>query len=733
MHIAKIGVLMGGMSIEKEVSLSSGRTICDHLDTNRYNAIPLFQSQNNKLYLLPWSFLYRGKIKDFEHRLHKEATLITWDDLKKYVDFIYIAQHGRYAEDGCLQGTLEVLNIPYLGSKILGSALGMNKSIQKKILQSHNITTPKSVTITSEQLSESIILKLLEENNLDYPLVIKPAQEGSSLGVRIALNKEQLISGIEYAMKIDPHSEQPVLIEEKIEGMEFTCVTLINPKTGNILALPPTELTLNQGSHILDFEHKYMPGYAQKFTPARCSEKDSLKIQETCLAVMNALHFSTISRIDGFLKKDGSIVIIDPNTLCGMAPSSFFFNQAAQLNMSHTEIINYLIESEFKNYNVTSSKNTKENMNISLNKKIRIGVLLGGNSNEKETSLNSGRNVCYKLSPEKYEVTPLFLDSKMDIYPLDQKLLVHNTTSEIEYDLDRSKKITWSSLPEKFDFIFIALHGGFGENGAVQGMLEMLKMPYNGSSVLASALAMNKYETNTFLKTEGFDVPKGILLKKNEWNINKNQKLKEIQNLISFPIIIKPHDDGCSVMVSKAKDESELSDAIELIFSNNKDYALIEECIIGMELTVGVIGNENKVQALPPSQAVASNGILSIEEKFLPGAGENQTPAPLSNDVLIFIKKIIEQVYIAVGCSGYARIDCFYQKAEESPTKNDRIVILEINSLPALTPATCLFHQAAEVGIKPMELIDKIVNLGIEKHRKNSYITKNQLQEFENI
>ncbi len=733
MHIAKIGVLMGGMSIEKEVSLSSGRTICDHLDTTRYNAIPLFQSQDNKLYLLPWNFLYRGKIKDFEHRLHTEATLITWDDLKNYVDFIYIAQHGRYAEDGCLQGLLEVLNIPYLGSKIFGSALGMNKSIQKKVLKSHKIATPQSITIEPQKLSESNLLKLLKEQNLQFPVIIKPCQEGSSLGVSIVLNAKDLLTNVQYAMFIDPYNPQPVLIEEKIEGMEFTCVTLVHPETGKILALPPTELTLNKDSYILDYEHKYMPGYAQKYTPARCSQKDILNIQETCLSVMKALHFSTISRIDGFLKKDGSIVIIDPNTLCGMSPSSFFFNQAAQLNMSHTEIINYLIESEFKNYKGFTSSNKKESMNTTFNKKIRIGVLLGGASNEKETSLNSGRNVCYKLSPEKYETTPLFLDSKMDIYPLNQKLLVHNTTAEIEYDLDRSSKISWASLPEKFDFIFIGLHGGLGENGAVQGMLETLKIPYNGSSVLASALAMNKYETTSFLKSEGFDVPQGILIKNTEWNNNKIEILDNIQKTINFPFIIKPHDDGCSVMVSKAKNQEELVHAIESIFAHNKDFALIEECIVGMELTVGVIGNGSNVQALPPSQAVASNGILSIEEKFLPGAGENQTPAPLSNEILNYVKKIIEQVYIAAQCSGYARIDCFYQTAEQSPTKKDRVVILEINSLPALTPATCLFHQAAEVGIKPMELIDKIVNLGFEKHSLNLSLNNVKISEIENL
>lgn len=146
-----------------------------------------------------------------------------------------------------------------------------------------------------------------------------------------------------------------------------------------------------------------------------------------------------------------------------------------------------------------------------------------------------------------------------------------------------------------------------------------------------------------------------------------------------------------------------------------KEFALIEEQIAGMELTVGVVGNE-KAYALPPSQTIAASKILSMEEKFLPGAGENQTPAPLVQKTIKFIQKIMEEVYETIGCKGCVRIDCFYQTAKESPTNTERVVIIEINTLPAMTPATCLFHQAAEIGIKPMDFVDLIVELGLEEH-----------------
>lgn len=708
----RVGVLMGGLSIEKEVSFNSGRTICDHLDAHTYDIIPIFQTNNNQLFILPWHFLYRGKISDFEHRLEKEAKKIIWDDLKTLIDFVYIAVHGRYAEDGTLQGFLEILQIPYLGTKVLGSALGMDKTLQKKILHLNGITTPKGISLQPHEIvnNSTSILKDLEQKNLTFPLIVKPNQEGSSLGISVVFTEKELLPALIAARDIHAGEQQPVLVEEKLEGMEFSCITLFDSQTQKPISLPPTEVVIEKGSHIHDYDQKYMPGRAQKFTPARCSSKILKQIQKACLQTMQALHFATMSRIDGFVKKDGTVVIVDPNTLSGMAPSSFFFNQAAEIGMSHTDLINHLIETELR---ISGLQKTSLIQDKSMNtKKLRVGVLLGGTSNEKEISLESGRNVCYKLSPHQYQVTPLFVDRAMELYPLSQRLLVHNSTIEIQNDLDRSTKITWNALPEKFDFIFIGLHGGAGENGSVQGTLEMLGLPYNGSGVAASALCMDKYETNKLLAAQGFEVPKNILVEKQYWQNNKKQVLEKIEKELPLPFIIKPHDDGCSVMVQKVKAFKDTESALNTIFKDNKTHALLEEFIDGMELTVGVIGNENP-QALPPSQTIVTGEILSIEEKFLPGAGENQTPAPLPKKSLEHIQKTIAKAYKILGCSGYARIDCFYQ--------NNRVIILEINTLPGMTPATCIFHQAAEVGIKPMEFIDRIIALGLEKHTKKPF------------
>lgn len=622
----RVGVLMGGKSIESEVSFNSGRTVCDHLDTVRYDVIPIFQTRSGTLYLLPWHFLHRGKITDFEHRLATEAQKICWDNLKTLIDFMYIAVHGRYAEDGTLQGMLEVLGIPYLGSDIFGSAVGMNKVIQKQLLKIHGIDVPNGIVCYPEQIKDNNLEKLkkeIEQQNITLPLVVKPHKEGSSLGVTIVHTWKDLLQAIKYACHIHPGEQQAVLIEEKLVGMEFSCITITDYKTGKWLPLIPTEVVPDSDINFFDYEQKYMPGRCREFTPPRCDVTITKKIQNTCVIANKALGFSNISRIDGFVTKDNRIVIVDPNSLSGMGPASFLFREAAELNMSHTDLINYLIETDLHTYgmlNTIIKQEEKETAKMKI-KKIRVAVLMGGNTNEREVALESGRNIFYKLSPQKYEALPIFVDNNMELFHINQKLLVRNSTQEIQSLLEPGMKINWSDLPNIADFVFIGLHGGLGENGGVQGALEMLNMPYNGSSVFASSLCMDKYKTNQFLKSYGFETPQALLLAKDEWLADRNAAIATIMKQFALPIIIKPNDDGCSVMVQKAKNEKDIAPALESIFSKSKSFALIEECITGMELTVGVIGNETP-QALPPSQAISSADILSIEEKFLPGAGK---------------------------------------------------------------------------------------------------------------
>lgn len=723
----RVGVFMGGRSIECEVSFNSGRTICDHLDSSRYDIYPIFQTFDGKLYLLPWKFLHRGKIADFIHRLDDEATLLRWDELKTMINFVYIAVHGRYAEDGTLQGMLEVLGIPYLGTKVLGSALSMNKGMQKMMLEHHEISVPRGILLPAykaDTLTGEEIMMQLSESGLSFPLIVKPAHEGSSLGVCVVEHENDLQQAVYHAATIDPRHHQAVLIEEKVIGMEFVSVLLEdalgrdkNSQSG-WRALSVTEVVTEQGTDFFDYEQKYMPGRAAKITPARCSQQAYQDIVSACTKTAEILSLAGTVRVDGFLTADGRVVIIDVNPLTGMAPATFLFHQAAEAGMGHADLINRLIDTSLKAYgmNVLIEHGSHEYKQQAA-AQCRVAVLLGGDSHEREISLESGRNVCYKLSPQKYEVIPIFVNEKMELFKLDQTLLLQNSTREIAHRVEPEQKLAWADLPAVCDFVFIALHGGRGENGSVQGALEMLGLPYNGSGVLTSSLCLDKFRTNTFLRDQGFDVPMSTVVERACWHDEKKlQVLDEIEGKFTYPLIIKPHNDGCSVLVTKAANRLQLIEAVEMIFATEKDVALIEEYIQGMELTCGVYGNAVPT-VLPASWSVSKGSVLSIEEKFLPGEGENQTPAPLSLAAEKLVQQVLGSVYSLLGCAGYVRIDCFYQTAEQSPTKQERVVILEINTLPALTPATCLFHQAAEVNIKPMDFIDMIVQMGFEQHQ----------------
>lgn len=313
----RVGVLMGGRSIEREVSFNSGRTICDHLDVQKFEIIPIFQSYTGQLYLLPWHFLHRGKISDFYNRLDSEAQKIKWDDLKNSVDFIYLALHGRYGEDGTVQGILEILNIPYLGAKVFGSALIMDKVAQKVILETNEINTPKDIIINSSEIKNLTVEKILsnlEKNKINLPVVVKPAHEGSSFGVSVIYKEKDILNAVKIASSCTPGIIQSVLIEEKLEGMEFVCVCLQKPNK-EWFTLSVTEVIIENGYDFYDYAQKYMPGRATKITPARCNKDLHKKILDTCLKVTKLLYFNAISRIDGFLTKDGHVYIIDPNSL----------------------------------------------------------------------------------------------------------------------------------------------------------------------------------------------------------------------------------------------------------------------------------------------------------------------------------------------------------------------------------------------------------------------------------
>jgi D-alanine-D-alanine ligase len=326
------------MSSEREVSLNSGRNVFDNLDREAYDPRAIFMDGEGRFWAIPWQLISQNTTKDITERLEREARRISYEDLKEEIDFAFISLHGKFGEDGCLQGLLELLGIPYTGPGVLASALGMDKHIQQRILQAAGIAVPESALIREEawRIDREEVMKTIL-TRFRPPLFTKPQREGSSIGVTLVRDEESLAVGIEKALLWD----RAVLVEEYLEGTEFSSIIL--EEDGEPWALDLTEIIPQ--SEYFTYDDKYMPGRCRKFTPPKNIAPEMAEtIKQEAVRAFKALGFRSYGRIDGFYLKDGRILITDPNSASGMAPSSFFFEQAACAGMLPATIISRLID-----------------------------------------------------------------------------------------------------------------------------------------------------------------------------------------------------------------------------------------------------------------------------------------------------------------------------------------------------------------------------------------------------
>jgi D-alanine-D-alanine ligase len=340
--------------------------------------------------------------------------------------------------------------------------------------------------------------------------------------------------------------------------------------------------------------------------------------------------------------------------------------------------------------------------------KLRVGIIMGGLSSEKEVSLESGRNIFSKIDRRKYDPIPIFMDSRAALWEIPVKLIMRNSTSDIEEDLaEEAKPIPYESLKERVDVVCLGLHGKYGEDGCMQGLLELLGVPYTGSGVLASAIGMNKYVCRRILEISGIDGPRTIPIPRRRWETERADVTEEIAREIGFPCVVKPCREGCSTAVKKVIAAEGLPDAVDNAFLWD-NMALVEEFLTGMEVTCGVVGVDAP-EALIPSETIPTDDVLSLEDKFLYGQGENKTPARLPGEQIEKIRETAVATFRTLNLKGYARIDMFVRD-------DGRVAVLEPNTLPGMTPSTVLFHQAAASGITQAGLIDRIIQSALEVH-----------------
>ncbi len=338
----------------------------------------------------------------------------------------------------------------------------------------------------------------------------------------------------------------------------------------------------------------------------------------------------------------------------------------------------------------------------------RIGVILGGMSAEREASLASGRQVCVHLNPERYSAIPLFMDLDGRLWNIPHKLLIQNTTRDIMPRLEgEAARVRYEELRSLIDLAFIALHGKYGDDGCVQGMLEMLRIPYTGSGVLASAVCMDKHMAHRLLKQAGLEAAREVLVEDLDWEEDPEGVRQRIMEMVGLPCVVKPDREGSSIGVSVVREEKGIDDALREAFSWD-NLALVEELLEGLEFSCIVLGNDD-LQPLMPTETATRHEYLTYEDKYMPGQSQKITPPRVSKEVIKSIQDEVVKAYRALGMANYGRIDGFL-------VNGGRILITDPNTSSGMNPSSFLFHQAADIGLNPMMLFDRLMELALEAH-----------------
>ncbi len=332
MQKIRVGIVMGGLSSEREVSLESGRNIYSKMPRQRFDPIAIFMDSRGGLWDIPLKMLMRNSTRDIEEDLAEEARPVPYESLPERIDLVFIGLHGKYGEDGCFQGLLELLKVPYTGSGVLSSALGMDKFTCRKILAADDIAVPLTFSLDKKKWetdARDTQLKMIHDQT-GFPCVVKPAREGCSTAVKKVISAAGLPAAVEEAFLWD----NTVLIEEFIRGTEVTCGVIGNREP---LALVPSETIPT--NDILSLEDKFLYGQGENKTPARLPEPILQNIREMAIKTFTSLGLMGYARIDMFVRESGQIVVLEPNTLPGLTPSTVLFHQAAAAGITPAGLI----------------------------------------------------------------------------------------------------------------------------------------------------------------------------------------------------------------------------------------------------------------------------------------------------------------------------------------------------------------------------------------------------------
>jgi len=355
--------------------------------------------------------------------------------------------------------------------------------------------------------------------------------------------------------------------------------------------------------------------------------------------------------------------------------------------------------------------------------KLRVAVLMGGTSAERAISLSTGRQIMAALAPDRY--LPMALDAAAlsqraggwwalsgsgktpSLPPGVPDLALPGIAPDAEPPTDLAPiGIAQMAAGEKGarpDVVFIALHGKGGEDGSIQGMLELLGIPYTGSGVLASALAMDKAMSKRLFRAEGIPVPDDIVVQHRD-RPDAATLHARLSESFGYPVIIKPNAEGSTIGCAIVRRPDELDAALDIAFRYDSTV-LVEQYLSGTEITAGLLGSKEP-EVLPLIEIIAKGGFYDYEAKYAPGGSEHIIPARIPEIAAQRARDYAVRCHLLLGCQGMSRVDMMV--VDEQP------YVLEVNTIPGMTPTSLLPEAARAAGIDFPTLLDRLIEYALQ-------------------
>jgi D-alanine-D-alanine ligase len=357
--------------------------------------------------------------------------------------------------------------------------------------------------------------------------------------------------------------------------------------------------------------------------------------------------------------------------------------------------------------------------------KTRLAILYGGRSAEHQVSVVSARSVMEALDPDRFEVVPIAITREGAWLLPDRSPLELTASDGALPEVDAAGR-ELAVRPERggsgglmvsppegqgvsgVDVVFPILHGPFGEDGTVQGLFELADVPYVGSGVLASALAMDKTMAKVVLAQAGLPQGPYLVVPERDWKAGPDRVAAEVAGRLAYPVFTKPARLGSSIGISKVKTPGELAAGLAAAFAHDTK-ALVEQGIAARELECGVLGNDAP-EASVVGEVIPSHEFYDFEAKYLDDALKLEIPAQVPDAVRAQVRELSLRAFQALDCEGFARVDFFYEEA------TGRVLLNEVNTIPGFTPKSMFPMLWAASGLAYPDLVARLVDLAVERH-----------------